>query len=99
MAEDDLAFEVRRLRLRPGDVMVFRSLDPLPAAALCRLNELVQDLLREFPGTKAVLLDSGMELGVLRPGEDAPEMMGEERPAEPDLAERCAAATRSMLPG
>lgn len=57
------------LRIRPGDTVVIRSPAQLTEAAIARLNDVVKKHLQDRPGLENVevmVLDSGLELGVLR---------------------------------
>jgi hypothetical protein len=55
-------FEIARLDLRPGDVLVLRSPEPLSQATVARITAFIEN---KFPGHKAIVLENGLSLGVM----------------------------------
>lgn len=51
------------VKIQPGDTLVLRSLHPLTEAHVARFKEQFE---RVFRGNKCVMLDSGMEMSVMR---------------------------------
>lgn len=74
--------EVRRLELRPGDIIILRVEGPLTHDAADRLKELA---MRQFTGHKVVILANGLDIGVVGPGEESvpPTTVEEDEPEEP----------------
>lgn len=64
--EDHLKFEIAKLDLRPGDVLVARALAHLPSEAAGRIRAYIA---RELPGTKVLVIDAGLELSVVSKSE------------------------------
>jgi hypothetical protein len=54
--------DVQRLALQPGDIVVLKFAGAISAETHCRLKAMVKN---ELPGHKVLILDSGMEIGVL----------------------------------
>jgi hypothetical protein len=59
---DDPQFQIARLELKPGDILVLKAPGFLPATAQARIKS---DLERICPGVKCMVLEGGMELAVL----------------------------------
>jgi len=57
------AFEIAKLALAPGDVLVARALAPLSPAAAERIREYLESCRPE--GVRVLILDSAVELSVL----------------------------------
>lgn len=55
---------LRVLRLEPGDVLVYRFQGRMDRAFVAGVQEQLE---QAFPGTRAVVIDSGADLGVVRP--------------------------------
>lgn len=55
---------LRVLRLEPGDVLVYRFQGRMDRALIERVHEQLEQV---FPGTCALVIDSGADLGVVRP--------------------------------
>lgn len=53
------------VRLEPGDILVLKLRDRIPAIAIARLYEKLSEI---FPNNKSIILDDGAELGVLKRG-------------------------------
>jgi hypothetical protein len=63
MPADTITLEdVRRLRLEPGDVLVFRLANPAPELAA----RIAAELSEHLPGVKCLVLDRGVDLTVAR---------------------------------
>ena len=56
--------DLQRLELRPGDVLVLKTADKLSLATLRNIGERMRKI---CPEHKLIILDAGMELGVLSP--------------------------------
>ena len=54
--------DVQRLEVRPGDVVVLSVAAPLSMATSKRLVTYVEGIL---PGTRCIILDGGLKIGVL----------------------------------
>lgn len=63
--------EVKVLRIQPGDVLIARVPGPITTVVAEHLRDQVA---REFPGHKCLVLSEGLELDVAR--EKAPEVAG-----------------------
>lgn len=59
----DLDFEVKRLRLQPGDVLVMKAGCRLTDEMCDRLRKAAEDLMP--PGVKMMVIDRGLSLSVL----------------------------------
>jgi hypothetical protein len=57
--------EVKRLRLAPGDALVVRCPDPLPAAVVSRLEVIVRRVLRVPAAAAVLVLDNGVDIDVV----------------------------------
>ena len=55
--------EVERLALRPGDILVFKCPMRLSDADYTEISERIKE---RFPDTKAMILEGGMDVAVLR---------------------------------
>lgn len=66
MPEEELSFEIARLEMKPGDVLVVRPQRPVPAEAAMRIQSYVA---RALPNTKILVIDPGMELSVVTKAE------------------------------
>lgn len=51
------------LRLEPGDVLVFKVDRRLSPSTYTYIHEIVEEV---WPGTKAIVLEAGMDVGVVR---------------------------------
>lgn len=61
---DDL--DVRRLRLQPGDVLVFRLREHAPSSAVARARDSIEAALARIGvPNRYLLLDAGIDLSVL----------------------------------
>jgi hypothetical protein len=58
----DLEYQIARLQLRPGDVLVLKIAQYLPMEAMKRIKD---DLDRLVPGIPAMVLDPNVDLSVL----------------------------------
>jgi len=67
MSEVDWIAEVQRLRLLPGDILVIRAERTLQPAAVARMRQYLEELLGGEQ--RVIVLDAGMEIGVLSPGD------------------------------
>jgi hypothetical protein len=64
MAEDQIRFlgDLQRLEVRPGDVFVLKSRQPLSSEQLKRIHEMWE---QNGPGGKLFIQGDGFELGVV----------------------------------
>ncbi len=56
--------DLQRLEMKPGEVLVLKCQDRLPLAAVERIKA---HFTNELPGVKVLVLDGGMDIGVLSP--------------------------------
>lgn len=63
MTVEDVVKSVELLRLEPGDKIILTTPHTLSDAAISRLREQWE---RMFPSTRAVILEHGLQLHVLR---------------------------------
>lgn len=59
-------FNLSRVDLKPGDVMVYRHPKQVDAASIASIKKQLADV---FPGHQVCVVDGGAELAVLRPVE------------------------------
>jgi hypothetical protein len=58
----DLTYQIARLALRPGDILVIRVAQKLSAATVAALKGDIDQVMPEY---RAIILDGGMDLSVL----------------------------------
>jgi hypothetical protein len=63
----DVLLDLGVLALKPNDVVIVRSAYALTKAQVCEMQEQVCGVLPT--GTKVLILDGGLEIGVIRPTE------------------------------
>ncbi len=62
LPEEDVEFQIARLELRPGDVLVARAMRPMTSEASQRIKAALE---RALPiGTKVLVIDAGLDLSV-----------------------------------
>lgn len=61
LPDQDIEFQIARLELRPGDVLIARAAHIISTAAATRLRAYLE---RALPGTKVVVIDAELELSV-----------------------------------
>lgn len=76
--------QVRKLRLEPGDSIVLHYKGLVSPQLGARLREQLSSL---FPGHRIIVLDSGMELGLVRESRAAQEAQGLTAPSIPAAQE------------
>lgn len=66
LPEEEIEFEIAKLELRPGDVLVARLTRIVPSEALARLRAF---LARELPDTKVLVIDAQVDLSIVSKAE------------------------------
>lgn len=62
LPEEDVEFQIAKLDMRQGDVLVARATRIIPSEAAARIRVYLE---RSLPGTKVVVIDGGLELSVV----------------------------------
>jgi hypothetical protein len=62
LPEEDVEFQIAKLDMRQGDVLVARAMRIIPSEAAARIRAYLE---RAMPGTKVVVIDGSLELSVV----------------------------------
>lgn len=66
LPEDEIEFHIARLEMKPGDVLVARTVRVVPSEAASRLRAYME---RALPGTKVLVIMPEIELSVVSKSE------------------------------